>query len=430
MTWMQTASLAIFFATFVAIFMERIHRTIVAIVGAVVMLIFGMANGFYDQEAALHAIDFNTILLLLWMMLTIGMLEETGYMDYLAIKMAQRSRGNQWSLLFALGATTSILSMFLDNVTTIVVIGPVTVSICRALHVNPIPFLLSEAILSNTGGVATLIGDPPNIIIGSAAGFTFNDFLMHMTPLVVVAWFVVLFLLKFLFRKEMAVVSSHIEELMAMDARDHLKDWPTARKVIIVFSVVIVLFLLHGMLHLEASTVAFMGFAAALGWVRPDPEHVFKRIDWNVLFFFSALFILVGGVEKTGALEAIGGHLTGLATSNLVLTVVLLLWAAAFLSAIVDNIPFTIAMVPIIKHLETQGVAVEALWWALAVGAGFGGNGTPIGSTAGVVIVSLSEKTAHPITFKTWVRFGLPAMVVGCLVATIIILLFFSWYSS
>lgn len=430
MTWIQIVSLGIFFATFVAIFMERVHRTIVAIVSSAVMLLFGLANGFYSQEDAFRAVDFNTILLLLWMMLTVIMLEITGYLDYLAIRMAQKSKGRQWPLLVFLGTTTTLLSTMLDNVTTIVVIGPVTVSICRALRINPIPFLIAEAILSDTGGVATLIGDPPNVIIGSAAGLTFNDFLTHMAPLVLVAWLVTLFILKFIFRKELAVTSAHIDELMAMDARERLKDWPTARKVLIVFGMVMVLFFLHGALHLQASTVAFIGFATALAWVRPDPDEILRKIDWSVLLFFSALFVLVGGVEKAGTLEMIGEHLTGLATSNLLLTCIILLWAAAILSAIVDNIPFTIAMVPIIKHLEGQGIVVEPLWWALALGAGFGGNGTPIGSTANVVIVSLSEKTDYPITFKTWIRSGLPTMLACCLVGSVIMAVFFSWYSS
>ncbi|MDH4101109.1 MAG: ArsB/NhaD family transporter [Nitrospirota bacterium] len=430
MTWIQIASLVIFFATFVAIFMERVHRTIVAIAAALVMLIFGMVNGFYDQELAFKSVDFNTILLLMWMMLTVAILEHTGYLDYLAIRMAQRSKGRQWPLLVVLGTTTTLVSTLLDNVTTIVVVGPVTVSICRALQVNPIPYLLALALLSDTGGVATLIGDPPNVIIGSAAGLSFNDFLTHMAPLVFVAWMVVLFMLKFIFRKELAVKSEHIDSLMEIDPKERLKDWPTARKILIVFGGVTILFFFHSLLHLEASTVAFIGFAVALAWVRPDPDEILKKIDWSVLLFFSALFVLVGGVEKTGALEAIGEHLTSMATTNMLLTCIVLLWSAAFVSAIVDNIPFTIAMVPIIKHLETQGLHVEPLWWALALGAGFGGNGTPIGSTANVVIVSLSEKTAHPITFKIWFRSGLPVAVACCLVGSIIMALFFPWYSN
>ena len=429
MTWVQLASLGIFIATFVAIFMERVHRTIVAIAASAVMLLFGMLNNFYSQEEAFRAIDFNTILLLLWMMLTVVILEKTGYLEYLAIHMAKKSGGRQWSLLVFLGTTTTFLSTVLDNVTTVVVIGPVTIAICRTLSINPIPYLIAEAVLSNTGGVATLIGDPPNVIIGSAAGLTFNDFLLHLTPITLVAWLITLYLIKFFYHTELAQSSSRVNDLMEMDPREVLSDWPQARKVLIVLGAVMVLFLFHGMLHLQASTVAFIGFATAFAWARPDPDEILRRIDWSVLLFFSALFVLVGGVERSGALEAVGASLVDLARSNLLLAALLMLWAAAMLSAIVDNIPFTIAMVPIIKHLEAQGIAVEPLWWALAMGAGFGGNGTPIGSTANVVIVSLSEKTPHPIAFRTWVRKGLPIAFSCCLVGSVLMGLFFSWYS-
>lgn len=429
MSWIQGVSLAIFAITFAVIFSERIHRVIVGIAGALVMLIFGIVQGFYSQEDAFHAVDFNTILLLMWMMLVVAILEKTGFLEYIATRMAQKSGGRQWPLLLFLGTATSVISTMLDNVTTVVVIGPVTLSICRVLAINPVPYLLAEAILSNTGGVATLIGDPPNVIIGSAAPFTFNDFLLHTAPVSLVAWGVTLLVVKYIFRDELAKPSGKVDELMAIDPNEHLKDWPSARKVLIVLAGTMVLFVLHGVLHLEASTVAFIGFATALAWVRPDPEEILKSIDWNVLLFFSALFMLVGGVEKSGALEAVGEYLASFTHSDLLLAAIVILWASAIISAIVDNIPFTIAMVPIIKHLETQGINVEPLWWALAFGAGFGGNGSPIGSTAGVVIVSLSERTAHPITFKAWLRVGLPTMFLTVSVATIAFLVFFGWFS-
>jgi len=428
MTWVQFASLGIFVATFIAIFMERVHRTIVAIAASAIMLLFGMANGFYSQEEAFRSVDFNTILLLLWMMLTVVILEKTGYLQYLAIHMAQKSRGRQWPLLVFLGTTTTVLSTMLDNVTTVVVIAPVTIAICRALAINPIPYLIAEAVLSDTGGVATLIGDPPNVIIGSAAGLTFNDFLLHLAPITLVAWLVSLYLLKIYYRHDLVQSSSRVDELMEMDPAAELTDWPQARKVLIVLAGVMVLFLFHGALHLQASTVAFIGFATAFAWARPDPDEILHKIDWSVLLFFSALFVLVGGVEKSGALEVIGESLVGLTRTDLLTATLIMLWAAALISAIVDNIPFTIAMVPIIKHLEAQGIPVEPLWWALAMGAGFGGNGTPIGSTANVVIVSLSEKTAHPISFRAWLRIGLPIMLTCCTVASVLLALFFPNY--
>ncbi len=429
MTWVQIVSLGIFSATFIAIFMERIHRTIVAIAASTAMLLFGMANHFYFQEDAFRAVDFNTILLLLWMMLTVAILEKSGYLQYLAIHMAQKSRGRQWPLLLFLGTTTTLLSTLLDNVTTVVVIAPVTIAICRTLAINPIPYLMAEAFLSDTGGVATLIGDPPNVIIGSAAGLTFNDFLLHLAPITLIAWLVTLYMVKYFYRSELARPSPHTEELMAMIPADAITDWSSAKKVLIVLGGVMVLFLFHGVLHLHASTVAFIGFATAFAWVQPDPDEILGKIDWSVLLFFSALFVLVGGVERSGALEIIGESLVDLARDDLLLASIIMLWSAALISAIVDNIPFTIAMVPIIKHLESQGITAEPLWWALAMGAGFGGNGTPIGSTANVVIVSLSEKTFYPISFRAWISKGGPIMLATCLIASVLLALFFQWYS-
>ncbi|MDH4284028.1 MAG: ArsB/NhaD family transporter [Gallionellaceae bacterium] len=430
MTWLQIVSIGIFFATFVAIFMERVHRTIVAIAASAIMLLFGMFNGFYSQEEAFRSIDFNTILLLLWMMLTVVILEKTGYLQYLAIHMAQKSKGRQWPLLVFLGTTTTVLSTMLDNVTTVVVIAPVTIAICKTLKINPIPYLIAEAVLSDTGGVGTLIGDPPNVIIGSAAGLTFNDFLIHLAPITAVVWIIVLYMVKVFYRTELSLPSADVQELMRMNPNEALTDWPQARKVLIVLGGVMTLFLFHGALHLQASTVAFIGFATALTWARPDPDEIMHKIDWSVLLFFSALFVLVGGVERSGALEVIGESLVDLARSNILAAAITMLWAAALISAIVDNIPFTIAMVPIIKHLESQGIPTESLWWALAMGAGFGGNGTPIGSTANVVIVSISEKTPYPISFKAWIRKGIPITIVCCTVASLLMAIFFPWYSS
>lgn len=418
MNWIQWISLLLFLGVFVAIFTEKIHRTIVAVFGAMLMLLLGFVGDFYHQEDAFRAIDFNTILLLLWMMLVVAMLEKSGYLEYLAVRMAQQAKGHPWRLLLFLGSITTFVSMMLDNVTTVVVIGPVTVSICRVLQINPIPFLLAEALLSNTGGVATLIGDPPNIIIGSAAGFTFNEFLIHLGPIVLVAWLVCLFLIWRLFREDLSRPSERLEELMRIDPGEHLRDWPTARRVLIVLGGVLILFFLHGQLHLAPSTVAFIGFAVAFTWIRPHPDEILKMIDWSVLLFFSALFALVGGLEHSGVLDLLGELLVAPAEANLLLASILLLWVAAFASAVVDNIPFTIAMVPIIKHLESQGLVVEPLWWALAMGAGFGGNGTPIGSTANVVIVSLSERAGHPIGFPFWIRTGGLIMVAILVVST------------
>ncbi len=420
----------LFAVTLILVFSEKIHRTSIALAGAVVMIGVGLARGFYSQDQALEAIDFNTLGLLMGMMILVSMLGRTGFFEYLATLVAKRSRGNPWHLLVILGTTTTILSMFLDNVTTIVLIAPVTVLIAEILGISPLPFLLGEALLSNTGGVATLIGDPPNILIGSAAGFTFNDFIVRLSPIVLVAWLVALILLRFSFRDHMKERPQSIEALLNLDEHEVLRDREAVRRILIVLAGTIVLFFLHNRLHLEPTFVALMGAAAALVWVQPDVEEVLKDVDWGVLIFFAAMFVAVGGIEHAGLLALVSEEIVSLANQDLRLTGVILIWAAAVLSALVDNIPFTIAMIPIIKSLGNIGIDVEPLWWALALGAGFGGNGTPIGSTANIVAVAISEKTHTPITTRIWLRSGLPVMIAACIVGTILYFLTFPLMSG
>ena len=417
----------IFLFTFIAILRERVDRTIVAMAGAGLMLIVGLLLGFYSQESALAAIDFNTLGLLLGMMVLVSMLADTGFFQFLAILTAKRSKGDAWRLLLILGGITTILSMFLDNVTTLVLIAPVTILIAEILGISPIPFLISEALLSNTGGVATLVGDPPNIIIGSAANFSFNDFLVHLAPIVAVAWIAAVITLRYVFKKELSRKSKMVDALAHLDELKALEDKESLQKILIVLAAVILLFFLHTLIHLSPAVVALMGAAAALLWVQPNVEKVLKEIEWSVLLFFGALFVLVGGLEAAGLLEQLATLVTGLAQTNLLISGVILIWGAAILSAVVDNIPFTIVMIPIIQSLGNLGVDITPLWWALALGAGFGANGTPIGSTANVIAVKLSERTRSPITTRLWLRTGLPVMLVVCLVATVLYILTFQF---
>jgi len=430
MTLAQIVAAGIFVTTFVVILSERLHRTIVALAGAVVMLIAGMALGFYSQEQALAAIDFNTLILLLGMMILVLMLQHTGFFQYMAIKVAQRTRGNSLALFVALGSLTTLLSMFLDNVTTVVLIVPVTILIAEILGISPVPMLMAEALLSNTGGVATLVGDPPNVVIGSAAGFSFISFLTHLAPLVLVAWLVALFVLRFVFRRELGARSANVEALAQLDANAGLTDRTAMRKILIVLGAVIVLFFLQGALLVTPGFIALAGATAALLWVRPNVDETLRRIEWGVLLFFAALFVAAGGLEASGVLRTIADGMAELAGASLLGASLVMLWVAALLSAIVDNIPFTIAMIPVIEQLGFLGINSTPLWWALALGAGFGGNGTPIGSTANVVTVALSEKTRTPITIRVWVRSGLPVMLVTCTVASLLFILFFGWMQT
>ncbi|MBI3158115.1 MAG: ArsB/NhaD family transporter [Chloroflexi bacterium] len=415
----------LFLITFAGILSEKVHRTIIAMVGAALMVAVGILRGFYDQEAAIAAIDFNTLGLLLGMMILVAMLARTGFFEYLATYTAKRSRGDPWKLLVVLSVITTLASMFLDNVTTVVLIAPVTVLIAEILGINPIPFLLAEALLANTGGVATLIGDPPNILIGSAAGFSFIDFLVHLAPIVLVAWVVALLLLRVLFRRELAETSKNVEALYKLDEGEVLRDRTSLRKLLVVLGATILLFFLHNFLHLSPAFVALLGASAALLWVRPDVEEILKEVEWHVLLFFAALFVTVGGVEATGLLHLVAERLTQITSENLLLAGLAVIWISAALSAIVDNIPFTIIMIPVLLDLGATGLDITPLWWALALGAGFGGNGTPIGSTANIIIVSISGKTRHPITTRIWLRVGLPIMLAVSLVASLLYALTF-----
>jgi Na+/H+ antiporter NhaD/arsenite permease-like protein len=417
----------IFFGSLAIIFSEKLHRSITAIAAGALMVGLGRLMGFYSEEAALQAVDFNTLGLLLGMMMLVAMLEPTGFFEYLAVLAARASRGNPKRLFILLGVITTVLSMFLDNVTTVVLIAPVTILICEILGISPLPFLLSEALLSNTGGVATLVGDPPNVLIGSAAGFSFTDFLVYSLPIVAVAWAGALFLLQFMFRRELSKPPRSAKAVMRLNPAETLNEPENARRILIVLGAAILLFFFHHLLHVSPSFVALGAAAVALVWVRPDLEEVFKKVEWSVLIFFASLFIMVGGLEAAGVMHALVGLLERASVIPPVWFGIGLIWAVAGLSAVVDNVPITIALIPVVKGLEASGMDVHPLWWALAFGAGFGGNGSIIGSTTNIIVASLSEKTRTPITSKLWLRRGLPVMLVTCTIATILYALFFRW---
>ncbi len=410
----------IFLVSLWLIFSEKLNRTIVAIAGGALMVGLGKLLGFYSESEALTVVDFNTLGLLLGMMMLVALLEPTGFFQFLAVWAGRFSKGRPVRLLVMLGTVTTVLSMFLDNVTTVILIAPVTILICEILGVSPTPYLMTEALLSNTGGVATLIGDPPNVLIGSAAGFSFTDFLVHSLPVVLVVWLVALFLLRYLFRRELAIRPRKAKAVTRLNPEEALNDPKTARRVLIVLGVAILFFFVHHFLHVSPSFVALGAAAVALVWVRPDIKKTLEHIEWSVLIFFAALFIMVGGLEKAGVMEAFVRLIAGAAAMPPVLFGLLLIWVVAGLSALVDNVPITIAFIPVIQGLGAAGMEIGPLWWALAFGAGFGGNGTIIGSTANIIVATLSEKTRTPITAKLWNKRGLPIMLATCAVASIL----------
>jgi Na+/H+ antiporter NhaD/arsenite permease-like protein len=424
----------ILIGAYVLIFTEVLHRTIAALGGAVVMVLAGEAMGFYDQDQALAAVDGNTMLLLLGMMLLVALVRPTGGFEYLAIRLAKLSAASPPRLLVYLSLAVSVLSMFLDNVTTVIIFAPLTVLITRMLSLNPAPYLMAEAMLSNIGGASTLVGDPPNIMIGSAAGLDFNAFLVHLLPVIVPVWMITVGLMLVLFRKDLRYPPGARAEAMTLDLDETKAITKPAmlRQVMLAMGIVIGLFFVHHQLHLYPAFVAFIGLVIALALVRPDPEHLLKQAEWPVLLFFAALFVLVGGVEASGLLDLIGEGLAHLAgdPSQLLLTALILMWIAALVSAVIDNIPFTVTMIPIVAGLQSTGLPVEPLWWALAIGVGLGGNGTHIGATANIICVAEAERSgidgAH-ISPLRWLRVGLPAMLLSLLAASVVYALLYEF---
>ncbi|MDY0050114.1 MAG: ArsB/NhaD family transporter [Halothiobacillaceae bacterium] len=418
-------------AAYVLIFSEIMHRTSAAIIGAVTMIGVGMAFGFYTQEAALTAIDANTLFLLAGMMMLITLLRPTGGFEYMAIRIAKLSHGDPRRLLVYLSLAVSVISMVLDNVTTVLIFAPLTVLIARLLNLNPLPYLMAEAMLSNIGGTATLVGDPPNIMIGSAAAIDFLQFFLHMGPIIGVIWVLVVGFLLIVFR-DLLTPGEDRGAAVALDESRAIVDPSGLARLLAALAVVILLFFIHHHFHLYPSYVAFIGVALALALVRPAPEPLFGKLEWSVLVFFAGLFVLVGGVEASGLLALIGGALARAAENpaDLLIAALVLMWVSAALSAIIDNIPFTVTMIPIVAGLEAHGVNITPLWWALAIGVGLGGNGTPIGATANVICIAESERARIPgarITTAIWLRRGLPATVVSLLAATVLFTVFFDY---
>lgn len=416
-------------AAYALIFSEVMHRTSAAIVGAVFMVIIGMIGGFYSQEDAIAALDANTLLLLMGMMMLVVILRPTGGFDYLAIRIAKWSRGSPILLLVYLSAAVSLISLFLDNVTTVLIFAPLTVLITRILNINPLPFLMAEAMLSNIGGAATLVGDPPNLMIGSAASIDFTTFVLKMGPLIGIVWLFTIVLFLVFFRHYLKATGTGIVDL---DERKAIRDPIALIKALVGLALVVILFFIHHWFHLYPAFVAFIGVAVVMAWVRPHPEPVFGKMQWSVLVFFAGLFVIVGGVEASGLLDLIGHALSRLAAEpgQLLATCLILMWVAALLSAIVDNIPFTVTMIPIVLGLESYNVNITPLWWALAIGVGLGGNGSHIGATANIICVAESERAGLPearITPAFWLKMGLPIMLAGLVVASVLFVLFFSY---
>ena len=419
----------IFLLSLWLIFSEKINRGIAGMLGAILIVGLGKILHFYSEADAIEALDFNTLGLLLGMMVLVALLEPTGFFQFLAVWAGRLSRGRPVLLILLLGTITTLISMFLNNVTTVVLIAPVTILICEILGLNPNPYLLAEALLANTGGVATLVGDPPNIMVASVAGFSFNDFLIHSFPIVVIVWFTALWLLYRLFHCDLSLIPPNAEVVLKLNPSESLDDVKTAKKVLIVLIGAIIFFFLGKDLNLSPAYVALSAAGVVLMWIHPDIPETLRRIDWSLLIFIASLFVLVGGLVASGILDNIVTLLEKLNTIPPVIFGLLTLWLTAILSAFIDNVPITVSLIPIIHGLGVDGMNIQPLWWALVFGAGFGGNGTIIGSSANIVVATLSERTRTPITSKLWNKRGLPVMLLTCGIASIIYVLAFPLFS-
>jgi Na+/H+ antiporter NhaD/arsenite permease-like protein len=403
--------------TMLVLLWGKLHNMLAAILGALSIVIVGRLMGFYSEEQAFAAIDLFTISLLLGMMILVALLEPTGLFQYLALMAGRLSKGKPVILLLLLSLVCAIVSMFLANITTIILIAPVTILICEILGLESRPFLFAEAVFSNFGGVATMVGDPPNIIIASASGFVFNDFLTHALPIVILVSLVCFFFIRNIFRMELSGLADN-QALLSIQPLEAIKDRRTVAKVLVVLLAAVAGFTLQTILGVSPAFIAIASAVIAVLWVAPDIKHTLKHLDWDVLIFFAALFVLVGGLDASGALHELVGLFLKIKSLPPVVIGLILLWVIAILSAIIDNIPITIAMIPIILELGASGMDIQSLWWALAFGAGFGANGTIIGATTNIVIASISEKTGTPITSRYWNKRGMPVMLVSCLAAS------------
>ena len=422
--------------SFIGIFTETIHgfsRVKVAMLGALVMLVVGQSYGSYNPELAFEAVDWNVVFLLAAMMSIVAIMIKTGGFEVLATKIGQIAKGRQFLLLAMIGTAVTVISLLLDNVTTVVIFGPLIVLICQKMKVNAIPYLMAAALLSDTGGVATLVGDPPNLMIGSAANIAFTPFVEKMGLIVLVAWLGTLFFLRVLFKTDLDKKA----EGTFTDVIPY-KDKSLWNKSLMVLALMVVLFIIHNQIHWEPWMVAVVGLIILSLLAKSlEFEEVMHEVEIPLLMFFIALFMIVGGVENSGFLQYLGQFIIPFVKEDFLLACIVLMWVAAIMSAAIDNIPFTAAMIPIILSLEAQGINVAALWWCLALGVGMGGNGTHIGSTANVYIVTVSERLARQegnpdlaITPLIWAKKGLPVMILTLLICTAIMYLFFDYYSA
>ena len=427
MTASQIIALAIFVAVIGVIVSEKLHRAACALIGAMLLILIGIL----EPKEALGFIDFNTIGVLIGMMMFVAVVKNSGIFEYLAVKAARVAKGNPWRIMVYFMIITAVLSAFLDNVTTVLLIGPMTFSICKTLELNPIPFLMTQIISSNVGGTATLIGDPPNIMLGSAADITFLQFILFILydgPIVAIVMIATILGFRLLYHKGLTVTPEKMELIMQMDEKKEIRDQVLFYKSIVMICLVALAFILHDNLGLKTSVIALSCAALMIMIGGQDVEETVHDVEWPTIVFFAFLFIVVGGLEKVGIIHMMAEGMINATGSHYVILMIVILWVSAICSAVLDNIPFVATLIPLIQTMASEGIDVWPLWWAVSIGACFGGNGTIIGASANVVLTGIAGRRGYPITFIDFLKIGGPMMIMSIILATIYLLIRFGGY--
>ncbi|MFQ7472948.1 MAG: SLC13 family permease [Anaerovoracaceae bacterium] len=415
----STLSIIIFVLVMIVIISEKVHRAVVAVGGAVLLIILGVL----DIEHSVAHIDYNTIGLLIGMMLFVAVVKNSGMFEYLAVKSAKVAKGDPWRMMVIFIIITAVLSALLDNVTTVLLVGPMTLAITKEMELNPVPFILTQILASNIGGTATLIGDPPNIMIGSATGLSFADFVLNDGVIVVVVMIATILGFKLIYGKKLIATPEAIQKVMAMDEKSLIRDHKLLIKSVVMIILIVAGFALHGVLHMESSIIALTGAVIMMIIGRQDIEKVVLDVEWPTIIFFTALFIVVGGMVETGVIDDLADIIMGVTDGKPVMTMMIILWVSAILSSTLDNIPFVATMIPLIQAMGEGGMDVMPLWWALSLGACLGGNGTLIGASANVVLTGISGKHGYPITYVQFLKIGFPMMILSIAICSVYMLI-------
>lgn len=415
---MEVIAIIVFVIVIGLIISEKVNSAAAALAGAMALVVTGVMSA----HRALSYIDFNTIGLLVGMMVLVAIIRQSGLFEYVAIKAAKMVHGDPWKIMIAFILLTAVLSGILDNVTTVLLVGPMTIAIAKMLEINPVPFLMTQILASNAGGTATLIGDPPNIMIGSAANLSFMDFLKNTGIAVVLVIIFMIVMMRFVYKKEIEVEGLDTSKIMNLDPDKSITDKPLLIKGVVVIVLVILGFIFHDQIGMETSVIALTAAAVMLIIGGVNVDNAIQDVEWTTIAFFMALFVVVGGLTETGVIKQVAAVIIERTAGHPVMMMLILLWASALLSSFLNNIPFIATLIPLVLALKADGMDAEPLWWAISLGACLGGNGTMIGASANVVLSDISTKHGYPITFKSYLRVGMPFMLGSVFISMVFLL--------